>query len=118
MDAEVFGGNYKGHFRQKIECEVKVEPKAKDHPVLRGVGAFKTAGGLYKNPDISPDATVLLRGTIAMGTEPVAWVRCRGRMAEGAEPVAWVREKDGRRVFYTSLGTPDDFKDPNFTRLL
>jgi type 1 glutamine amidotransferase len=29
-----------------------------------------------------------------------------------------VREKDGRRVFYTSLGHPDDFKDANFTRLL
>jgi type 1 glutamine amidotransferase len=32
--------------------------------------------------------------------------------------VAWVREKDGRRVFYTSLGTADDFQDPNFQRLV
>jgi putative membrane-bound dehydrogenase-like protein len=102
MDKEVFGGDYKGHFGQTIECEVKVEPKAKDHPALRGVGEFKTTGGLYKNPDVAHDVTVLLRGTITQGTEPVAWVR----------------EKDGRRVFYTSLGTPDDFKDPNFTRLL
>ena len=102
MDAEVFGGNYKGHFGQKIACTIAVEPRAKDHPVLRSVGGFKTTGGLYKNPDVSGDVTVLLRGTIPMGTEPVAWVR----------------EKDGRRVFYTSLGAPDDFKDPNFTRLL
>jgi putative membrane-bound dehydrogenase-like protein len=102
MDNEVFGGDYKNHFGQKVECEVKVEPKAKDHPVLRGVGGFKTTGGLYKNPNVAFDVTVLLRGTIPQGTEPVAWVR----------------EKGGRRVFYTSLGTPDDFKDPNFTRLL
>ena len=39
-------------------------------------------------------------------------------MPEETEPVAWVREKDGRRVFYTSLGHPDDFKDENFMRLL
>jgi putative heme-binding domain-containing protein len=102
MDKEVFGGDYKNHFGQKIECEVTVEPKAKDHPVLRGVGGFKTTGGLYKNPAVASDVTVLLRGTIP----------------QASEPVAWVREKDGRRVFYTSLGTPDDFKDPNFTRLL
>lgn len=102
MDQEVFGGNYKGHFGQKIECDVAIDPKAKDHPVLAGVGGFKTLGGLYKNPDVAADVTVLLRGTIPQGTEPVAWVR----------------EKDGRRVFYTSLGTPDDFQDPNFTRLL
>ena len=29
-----------------------------------------------------------------------------------------VREKDGRRVFYTSLGHKQDFANPAFTRLL
>ena len=33
-------------------------------------------------------------------------------------PVAWVREKDGRRIFYTSLGHPDDFQDANFLSLI
>jgi putative membrane-bound dehydrogenase-like protein len=102
MDKLVFGGDYKGHFGQNIECKITVEPRAKDHPVLKGVGGFKTTGGLYKNPNVASDVTVLLRGTIP----------------EGSEPVAWVREKGGRRVFYTSLGHPDDFKDANFTRLL
>jgi type 1 glutamine amidotransferase len=32
--------------------------------------------------------------------------------------VAWVREVAGRRIFYTSLGHPDDFRDENFLRLL
>ena len=63
---------------------------------------FKTNGSLYKNPNVAADVTVLLTGT----------------MAKESEPVAWVREKDGRRVFYTSLGHPDDFKDENFIRLL
>ena len=102
MDKEVLGGDYKGHFGQGIECEIKIEPKAKDHPILKGVESFKTKGGLYKNPNVAADVTVLMKGAIP----------------EGTEPVAWTREKDGRRVFYTSLGHPDDFKDENFTRLL
>ena len=35
-----------------------------------------------------------------------------------AEPVAWVNTAKNRRVFYTSLGNPDDFKQPFFRRLL
>ncbi len=102
MDKLVFGGDYKGHFGQGLACEVKVEPNAKGHPVLRGVGSLKTTGGLYKNPNVAPDVTVLMKGAIP------------GQ----SEPVAWTREQEGRRVFYTSLGHPDDFKDANFTRLL
>ncbi len=102
MDKLILGGDYKNHFGQNVECEVKIEPKAKDHPVLKGVTEFNTKGGLYKNPKVADDVIVLLRGSIP----------------KESEPVAWVREKDGRRVFYTSLGTPDDFQDPNFLRLL
>lgn len=102
MDKLVFGGDYQGHFGQGIACDVAVDEKAKGHPVLNGVASFKTSGGLYKNPNVAADVTVLMRGSIP----------------NQSEPVAWVREKDGRRVFYTSLGHPDDFKNPNFIRLL
>jgi putative membrane-bound dehydrogenase-like protein len=102
FDKLVLGGDYKGHFGQNVECDVLIEPKAKDHPILKGVQPFKTKGGLYKNANVSPDVTVLLRG----------------KTADANEPVAWTREAEGRRVFYTSIGTPDDFKDPNFIRLV
>jgi putative membrane-bound dehydrogenase-like protein len=102
MDKFVFGGNYQGHYGEKGGYEVAVADGAKDHPVLKGVGPLKGAGSLYKNPDLAPDVTVLLRGSIPAGTEPVAWVR----------------EKDGRRAFYTSLGHQDDFKNPAFVKLL
>ena len=36
----------------------------------------------------------------------------------GSEPVAWVNTADQRRVFYTSLGNPDDFQQEFFRRLL
>ena len=83
-------------------AELKPTDKGKDHPILKGITPFKTNGSLYKNPNVADDVTVLLQGY--MGKE--------------SEPVAWTREKDGRRVFYTSLGHPDDFKDDNFIRLL
>jgi len=35
-----------------------------------------------------------------------------------AEPVAWVNTAKNRRVFYTSLGNLDDFKQPFFRHLL
>jgi putative heme-binding domain-containing protein len=102
MDKEILGGDYKGHFGAGMVCEVKVAEKAKDHPVLKGVSAFKSNGSLYKNPNVAEDVTILLVGSIP----------------KQSEPLAWVREKDGHRVFYTSLGHPDDFKDENFVRLL
>jgi putative membrane-bound dehydrogenase-like protein len=101
MDKEVFGGDYMGHFGPGV-AEVKLVEKQKDHPILKGVSTFKTNGSLYKNPNVAADVTVLLQGS----------------MDKESEPVAWVREKDGRRVFYTSLGHPDDFKDENYIRLL
>ncbi len=101
MDKDVFGGDYKGHFGAGM-ADVKVIEKQKDHAILKDVKPFTTNGSLYKNPNVAADITVLLQGT--MGKE--------------SEPVAWTREKDGRRVFYTSLGHPDDFKDANFVRLL
>ena len=101
FDAEVLGGNYKGHFGKGVAA-VGVIDAQKAHPVLAGVKAFKTNGSLYKNPDVAKDVTVLLEGT--MGKE--------------REPVAWVREANGRRVFYTSLGHQDDFRDETFLRLV
>ena len=102
MDKEVFGGDYQGHFGHDLPCDVTIAPKAKDHPVLRGIKPFQATGGLYKNPKVADDVTVLLMGSIP----------------KSSEPVAWVREKDGHRVFYTSLGHPEDFKNENFLRLL
>jgi len=101
MDKEVFGGDYRGHYGPGVASIKPVETQ-KNHPVLNGVAAFETNGSLYKNPAVASDVTVLLHGTV--GT--------------AREPVAWVREKDGRRVFYTSLGHPDDFRNENFIRLL
>ena len=102
MDQEIFGGNYQGHFGDKMVCEVTIDEKQKNHPILMGCSPFQSNGSLYKNPNVASDVTVLLKGSIPAQSEPVAWTR----------------DKGGRRVFYTSLGHPDDFKNENFIRLL
>lgn len=102
MDKEVFGGSYKGHFGAGPKCDVAIEEKGKSHPILQGVKPFASSGSLYKNADNAKDVTVLLSGSIPKQTEPIAWVR----------------EQKGGRVFYTSLGHPDDFKEESFLRML
>jgi type 1 glutamine amidotransferase len=39
-------------------------------------------------------------------------------LAKEPEPVAWTNRYRKSRVFYTSLGNLDDFKNPQFLRLL
>lgn len=102
LDREVFGGDYQGHYGKTEHPQIKIVDSAKDHPVLEGVQPFVSPGSLYKNPKVADDVTVLLTGTIPGHTEPVAWTRLHR----------------GGRVFYTSLGHPDDFRNPNFLRLM
>ncbi len=102
LDKEVFGGDYQGHYGNTEKCGIRVVEGAQDHPLLRGVRPFVSSGSLYKNPNLAADAKRLLTGTIPGHTEPVAWARLHKQA----------------RVFYTSLGHPDDFREPSFLRLL
>jgi type 1 glutamine amidotransferase len=103
FDKQVLGGNYQNHYGKDSEPKVQVNPSAKSHPILRGVPeTFASAGSLYRNTPLQTNTTLLLTGTIPDHTEPVAWTH----------------DYKGARVFYTSLGHPDDFKDPAFRGLL
>jgi len=104
LDKEVLGGNYRGHGPGNVVQRVTVNPAAKGHPVLKGVGDFESAYSLYRTGPIAADATLLLT---ASSERPAA-----------SEPAAWVREHRGGRVFYTSLGGPKDFDSPSFRQLL
>jgi len=64
----------------------------------RGVQPYRSIGSLYKNKEIAADCTLLMTGTTT----------------EATEPITWTREPHGKRVFYTSLGHPQDFKEPSF----
>ncbi len=102
LDKEVLGGNYQGHYQEGPLCEVTVADRAKNHPILKGVQPYKSAGSLYKNTGLAKDVDILLTGSIP----------------EHAEPIAWTRNYKGGRIFYTSLGHQKDFDDPNFVTLI
>ena len=103
FDREVLGGNYQNHYGKELLPKITRGPAALRHPILRGVPtAFATAGSLYRNTPLQTNTTVLLTGTIPDHTEPVAWTH----------------DRQGARIFYTSLGHEKDFEDEAFRRLL
>ena len=100
FDREILGGGYKGHYTNAA-ATISTSPGRTAHPILSGVSNI-VSRKLYKNPTLADDVVVLLEG--AMET-----IR---------EPVAWARENKGGRIFYTSLGTQEDFRQESFQRLL
>ena len=102
FDKEVLGGNYKGHFGSGLVTQVEIVEAAKDHPILAGVKTFTSPSSLYKNTGQSTAVTLLMTGKIP-GNQ---------------EPLTWTHEYKGGRIFYTSLGGPEDFKNENFIKML
>lgn len=114
FDSEVFGGHYTTYYRNEQKTTIAFAPNAEAHPISQGLSVTRLIGNcpLYIVSPLAKDATPLLLGTtpvlvgssIELRTEPVAWTRLHGAKRS--------------RVFYTSLGGPDDFKNPEFRRLL
>jgi type 1 glutamine amidotransferase/nicotinamidase-related amidase len=104
LDPEVLGGNYHGHHGNGPRCTVTRAAGADSHPILAGVQMpFTSNGSLYEVRPLTDSTTRLLIGTIP-DKEP--------------EPVAWTNSYKNSRIFYTSLGHPDDFQNPQFRRML
>ena len=107
FDPEVLGGHYTNHHPAGPKTVVTLAPNAATHPILEGVkvNALPGNGSLYMVSPLARTATPLLIGTIP---------------GESPEPIAWTHEYGPRhaRIFYTSLGHPDDFQNAEFRRLL
>ena len=110
FDLEILGGHYGGHYGNKPpeapHTFIEGVKSNATHVVLTGVNTApqSVTSHLYKYSDLAPSAVPLLRGHVEGQS---TW-----------EPVAWVNTASDRRVFYTSLGNPDDFRLPMFRRLL
>ena len=101
-----FGGHFKAHAGGDAGLTAVVAPGAGGHPVLDGVGPVLRLkhGGLYNAQPLSDHARPLLLGkTSDLPGEPVAWT---------------AEYKPGQRLFYTSLGTKEDFEEPGFQKLV
>ena len=106
FDVDVLGCSYQGHYNNSATAQVEIALPAGPHPVLTGVPTdkFRVTSSLYKSRSLVKTVTPLMIGRLEGQTE--------------SEPVAWVNTARNRRVFYTSLGSPDDFKQVFFRRLL
>lgn len=99
---DVLGTPWVSHHGHASSTDVSRIPDV-THPVLDGIpDRFHSRSWLYR-VDLGPGCVPLLHG------DPVD-----PEDAPTPGPVAWTRD----RVFYTSLGHPDDFALPAFRRLL
>ena len=105
-----WGADGHTHFGHLSSTEVSVIPAAAKHPVLTGIkGPFHVRSWLYRvGPKWPPaDANPLLLGTAVQPNKPA-----------DPNPVAWTWGNSyGGRVFFTTLGHPEDFSVVEVQRL-
>ena len=107
---EVLGGENTGYETKGLPYRVSVAKGAEGSPLLAGVNAANIFGylSLYKVLPLAENATPLLIGTPQAGAttppQPIAWTRTYGT--------------NKARVFFTSLGAPQDMQIADVRRLL
>jgi nicotinamidase-related amidase len=107
FDREVLGCNYQGYNSKSREtgCDVWSVPAAAAHPILDGVAAkFHSQSWIYRQRPLTDTTTTLLMG--------------RWSTEDPDEPVAWTNAYEDARIFYTTLGHPNDFQIEAFNRML
>jgi type 1 glutamine amidotransferase len=106
---EVLGGENTGYETKGLPYSVSV-PDGVKKPLLEGVNVANIRGyqSMYKVLPLAADATPILIGTAQAGAntspQPVAWTRTYG--------------SGKARIFYTSLGAPEDMRSADVRRLL
>lgn len=106
FDADVIGGSYTNHHGVGPAVAARVAEGANASWILHGVDAatLASAGSLYQVSPLGPGAAPLLVGEIP---------------GKPSEPIAWTNvNRYSGRVFYTSMGHPDDFQEKEFRKLL
>ena len=108
---DVFGQKWITHHGSRSRTEVRVADAR--HPVVTGVVPFLARSWLYHVTPLNGEATVLLDGTAVNSDKagtPATY--------PPTQPVAWTRQYGRSRVFFTTLGHPDDFTHEPMRRLL
>jgi uncharacterized protein len=110
---DVFGQKWITHHGAQSSTDVAVHAANAGHAILRGVGPFRARSWLYHVASLNGEATVLLDGTTVNSNKA-------SRQAEfpPRQPVAWTRQHKNSRVFFTTLGHPDDFAQESMRRLV
>ncbi len=104
------GGHY--HYGHTSSTQVTVVPEARRHPILTGVApAFSVRSWLYH---VLPNYPPADAGRLLVGKS------VKPERADAVDnPVAWTwKNKAGARVFFTTLGHPEDFRNESVQRLV
>jgi type 1 glutamine amidotransferase len=105
--SEILGCENRGYGPTDPGTDVAIVRDQQSHPILKGLSTtpqWHSAGNVYRvAPLLDDKAVVLLTGAVRDEVHPIAWTRMTA---------------DGSRVFYASLGYPDDFNMVPFRKLL
>lgn len=106
---DLFGQKWISHHGNTSSTDVSVVPERAGHPVLRGVELpFHVRSWLYVVEPLHGDCAPLLLGRA---------VNPRAK-DHGPQPVAWTKTYKSARVFFTTMGHPEDFHLESVRRLL
>ncbi len=106
---QVVGQKWLRHHGAKSSTDVTVIAAQKANPILRGVEpAFHVRSWLYVVDPLVGDCTPLLSGRSVDPQGPDA----------SPQPVAWTKTWKGARVFFTTLGHPEDFQVESMRKLV
>jgi CubicO group peptidase (beta-lactamase class C family)/type 1 glutamine amidotransferase len=105
---DIFGQKWFRHHGHLSTTKVAALPDQASHPVLRGVaGEFAVRSWLYEVTPLVGDCLPLMEGRA---------VNPQGKDAS-PQPVVWTKTYRGARVFFTTLGHPEDFLQQPVRRL-
>ncbi len=108
----LFGTPWRYHHGHSSCTDVYIPDETKDSCILQGVSPhFHARSWLYHVLPLPDSCVPLLMGR-AVGSE----LTNKDEICEN--PVAWTNMVNGGRVFYTSLGHPEDFELISFRRLV
>lgn len=102
---DILGCENRGYGPVGPGINVSVVMENSQHPILQG----------FKNPKWNSNGNIYL---VAPLLDTNAKVLLIGESADHVEPIAWTRKEDKSKIFYTSLGHPDDFESYEFKTLL
>lgn len=112
---EVFGLPWISHYGGENSTDVTIKPDNSSHSILWGVNPFHARSWLYHATTLHERAEPLLTGRAVEGAEP------GGQHFGDPYVVAWTQNYPGEfgtsRVFFTTLGHPQDFFDQSMRRL-
>jgi type 1 glutamine amidotransferase len=91
-----------------------VAPGMENHPILRGVKDVFGESDIYEITTLSGDSQPVLMGQVLSGMDPSS----PPKPDKKPMPVAWVKTYNGGRVFGTTMGHANDFKNEGFRRMV